>query len=825
MSATPAGRPGLVALFPLFTVSLVAIGFEISLTRYFAIANWSEYGYWVISITMVGFAASGVVLSLFKDVFMRREALLIHATPVLLMVSGAIGFHFVTLNPFNPLELQNALLWADQVLNIGKYYLALFPFFFLTGLYVGLYFLAYQAHTPQVYAADLAGAGVGGLLILALMVWLHPFYLLAALLPPLALVSLVYGPPGRGAWRWGLGAGVLAVLAACEVLVIGFNQADFNKYKGIYPVLNVARNRVVEEVRSPRGYFLVLDNFTERLDTDFSNNAGLLRVAGPPETYGLYRDGNRVTSLPKAAGYDHRYVTATLDAGPFELLHAPRTLLIGTRGGFAIQEKLDLGASAVVALEPDPALYRLLREGVQGGQVPALAEPRVQLLERSPAEITAGAYGRFDLIEISSDFLDQSFSNKYAFTLEQVARYQELLTQQGILSIPVSIREFTLYAVKMLDTVREALKRKGIARPESHLIVYRSAWNVRILVGRAPFGAEQIRRLRAFSDRRSFDLSFYAGIDPRKADIWNDLPMVSFERGQILSASDKPSDAVMEQSLRLFAGAPGASLAGPLFDLAPPTHDRPFFYSILRVAELQRILERISLIPREEIGYLVNVAVLLQALILFVFVLFLPLIRWRKRLPRTGALLKAIVYFAGLGLGFLFLEILLIEKAAFFLNDATAAFAIVLAGMLIFSGLGSFLAGYRLERPRQAVVLAAVVVVLWVALAYLGLDPLLFALLGLPPVAKAIVVVIVVAPLSIALGMPFPLGLYLFRGERSHFLPWAWSLNGAFSVIATPLANLIAVSAGYRAVLLLAAALYLIVLVMYPVAKGQTKLA
>ena len=49
------------ALLPLFLVSAAAVGMEIALTRFFAVASFSEYGYWVISIAMTGFAVSGVV--------------------------------------------------------------------------------------------------------------------------------------------------------------------------------------------------------------------------------------------------------------------------------------------------------------------------------------------------------------------------------------------------------------------------------------------------------------------------------------------------------------------------------------------------------------------------------------------------------------------------------------------------------------------------------------------------------------------------------------------------------------------------------------------
>ncbi len=54
-------------LAPLFLVSLATVGFEIALTRYFATAKWSEYGYWVISIVLAGFALSGVAMALARD--------------------------------------------------------------------------------------------------------------------------------------------------------------------------------------------------------------------------------------------------------------------------------------------------------------------------------------------------------------------------------------------------------------------------------------------------------------------------------------------------------------------------------------------------------------------------------------------------------------------------------------------------------------------------------------------------------------------------------------------------------------------------------------
>ncbi|UCH52238.1 MAG: hypothetical protein JSW09_06220, partial [Pseudomonadota bacterium] len=365
-------------LMPLFLVMVGAIGFEIALIRFFAIASWSEYGYWVISITMVGFAVSGVVLSLFNPFFMRHAPRMIFATPPLLMLMAALGFYATTVIPFNPLEFQNPDQWFDQLLNIWKYYLALFPFFFLTGMYIGLYFLRYQEEIPKIYGADLAGAGVGALVALALMYWVHPFYLTAALLPVFVVAGLYHRPTQLRVHPGVMVLGFALLLAACELILISYQRADFNEYKAIYPPLHVQKNRVVQEITSPRGYFIVLDNFTERLDTDFSNNIGILKVPGPPLTYGLYSDGNRWTSLPKRPDDDPGYVGAALDSLPFEMRPTARALLIGTRGGFRVTEALALGATSVLALEPEETLYDLIARGTDGIVARALSEPRVQ---------------------------------------------------------------------------------------------------------------------------------------------------------------------------------------------------------------------------------------------------------------------------------------------------------------------------------------------------------------------------------------------------------------------------------------------------------------
>jgi hypothetical protein len=791
-------------LTPLFLVSASAVGYETALTRYFAVAKWSEYGYWVISIVMVGFALSGVAMALARPAALRHAAALLAWLPVALVVTAAAGYWAVTVNPFNPLQLQNAATYAPQIGNIALYYAVLLPFFFLTGLYISLSFVLNEDRIGRTYGADLCGAGAGAALVLGLMLVVHPFDLVPAMLVPLAF-SAFFVP---GDWRPRV-AGLAALGVAEAALLLG-GQAAYNDFKPIYAPLHVPDSRSLAEIRSPRGVYALLDDFTERVDTDVSNDAGLLNVSGPPQTFGLYRDGARIAALPKPGLLDAGYAPAALDALPYLLQPKPRVLLAGSSGGFRIAEALALGARQVEALEPDPVVLRALRSGL-GGSLPLASDPRVRLSPDGPVAAARGASG-YDLVDLSADFLDEAEANTAGYTAEAVGAYLRALDEGGIVSIPVSIREFPVYALRVLATARQALAANGAADPASHVIVYRSAWNVRIMLSNELWSDARIAAVRKFCDDRSFDVSYYPGIDvaAARASIYNDLPAVSFDDGAVTSGAGS-DDSIADEAEAVLRGEPTAS--SDAFNLAPMTLDRPAYYAVLRLSHLGTVLRRLEILPQPEIGQLVNLAVLAQAAVIALLVLLVPLLsRGRVRAGR-GGIVRPVIYFAALGLGFLFIEISLIEKASFYLNDRASAFALVLTGMLVFSGLGSLLAD---RTGAVGIPLSTGLVVLWCLAMLAGLEPLLLATLGLPWLARAGLVLLLLAPVSVALGMPFPLGLGRAGVGNGSFLPFAWAVNGAFSVVATPLANLIVVQGGLSWVLFSAAGLYSVCFAAYP---------
>jgi hypothetical protein len=554
-------------MIALFLVSLAAVGYETALTRYFAVAKWSEYGYWVISIVMVGFALSGVVLALWRDAFARNAAKLMAVLPTLLVISAAAGYHFTTTNPFNPLQLQNPATWQPQIWNIAGYYVALLPFFFLAGLFISLSFVSNADRIGLVYAFDLTGAGFGAAVVLGAMYLVHAFYLVPLLLIPLGLSAIFSGGDYRG--RALMGSVVAVAVSACVLLID--NEAAFNEFKTIYAPLHTPDAKIVASVDSPRGDYDLLDDFTERVDTDISNNAGLLGVEGPPRSFGLYRDGNRIAALPRTGMPDAAYADAALDALPYMLIPHASAQLVGASGGFRLAEIRKLGAARIRVMEPEPTLYDALRHGL--GPSPPLSLPAgVLLTDISPVTKTGG--GACDVVDLSADFLDAAEVNSSAFTVEAIEGYLRILAPHGMVSIPVSIRDFPVYALRMLATVRAALLAIGISDPTDHVVAYRSAWNVRILVSRDAWDADRLAAIRKFADDRSFDMVWYPGMDvvAAKENIYNDLPAVSFDKGEVESGG--PDDSIADEAEAVLSGH--SSPSAEQFNLSPITLDKPF---------------------------------------------------------------------------------------------------------------------------------------------------------------------------------------------------------------------------------------------------------
>ena len=754
------------------------------------------------------------MLALFRDAFARHGEALLAALPALLVAAAAIGFHLTTTNPFNPLQLQNPATWQPQLWNIAGYYAGLLPFFFPDRRVRQPEFRAERRpHRPCLWLRPdrrrrRRGLGAGG------------DVRGACVLPGAAAAGAAGGQRllrdrtpslGRHAGRR------RRADSRAEALLLLDNQAQFNDFKAIYAPLHTPDARIVAKVLSPRGDYTLLDDFTERVDTDISNNAGMLGLPGPPQTFGLYRDGNRIAALPKPGPIDADYAAASLDALPYELIPHANVLLAGRSGGFRIAEVLALGAAKVRVLEPEPVLLRALQHGL--GSVAAMAaDPRVRPVRRGARLPRVHDGAGYDIIDLSADFLDAAEANATAFTVSRrspttCARSRRAASSRSRCRSAIS--RSTRCACWRRRARR--LLRAGIADP-AHI------WSCI-----APPGARAsccptshgMRRgsphCRKFCDDRSFDVSWYPGIDPSR-------------RAPTSTTTCRPCPSPAARSPRMgrtmrSPTKPGRSwpmrrrASRAAFNLSPITLDRPFFYAVLRLDQLGTILKRLEILPQARdrgagesggagagggdrdpgaAGAACCATPRLRragdraAAADRLFPGARPRLPVHRDLPdREGEPLA--------------------ERPHLGLRPGADRHAGVLR-----PGQHAGRPAWRLPTPRRSC---------WHAWSsWLGASPRWPACSRrswprstCPGSARAALVLAVLAPVSVALGLPFPLGLA--RTGSGGLLPWAWGLNGAFSVVATPLANLIAREAGFSRVLLCAAMLYVMALVTFPAAR------
>jgi hypothetical protein len=329
----------------------------------------------------------------------------------------------------------------------------------------------------------------------------------------------------------------------------------------------------------------------------------------------------------------------------------------------------------------------------------------------------------------------------------------------------------------------------------------RSWQTVTLLVRNQPVTSADVGRMRVFCDALAFDVAWFPGMAPALANVYNQLREPWFYQGaRSLLGSERE---------RYVAAYP--------FDIRPSTDDRPFYRNFFRwrsFVEAWRSRERGGMALLEA-GYPVLVATLLQALVAGSLLIVAPLAVLRRRRGAVRGAARVFAYFACIGLAFLFVEVVFLQKLLRFVHHPTIALAIALATFRLAAGAGSLWTQRRASQgsTRRHVVFAVGGIVALGALLAFAFDPLLARLDPWPLAPKVAVSGALLAPLAFLMGMPFPLAM---RRLEAPLVPWAWGINGCASVVSPILATLLAVDFGFTAVLGGALALYAATPIVFP---------
>jgi hypothetical protein len=373
----------------------------------------------------------------------------------------------------------------------------------------------------------------------------------------------------------------------------------------------------------------------------------------------------------------------------------------------------------------------------------------------------------------------------------------------------------------------EALRRTAAADPTAHLAALRSFQTSLVMAGPAPFPARELDAIRGFATARQYDLLWL----PDLGETGTSIPEASEEELRALGVN-RYNVVPGAPHFRTFSGLVAASDPDSFYRvydyaIAPPTDNRPFFFHFFKWRQTPQIIAVLGKTwqPFGGTGYLVLVLLLALVVLLSLVLILLPLAVGRvvgkvaaedRTDGKTRFNLRYLLYFSLLGLGFLFVEIPLLQRFIVYLGQPAYAFAVVVGALLVASGLGSRYLANRI-RPRQGI--AALVVLVFT---YPMLLPTLFEVtFGLPLAGRIGVAALGLAPLGLLMGTPFPQGLAIAQQHAPGLTPWIWAVNGCASVISAVLAPMVAIDLGFGAVMLIGAGAYLGALISLGRAAGR----
>jgi len=804
---------------PIAVVSAAILAYEVLLMRLFSIIQWHHFAYMIISIALLGFGASGTFLALVQERLVRRFAAAFATMAALFGITVVASFALAERLPFNPL----AIVWEPrQFLYLcASYALLILPFFF-GGACIGLAFAHRQGEIGRIYAYDLIGAGVGALGIVALLFVLFPSTALRAV-AALGLLAAALAALQLQGWRGRSSALTLiaAALGTALWLPHAWTELQISQYKGLSKALDVPDAEIVERRTSPLGLLSVVESPT--IPFRHAPGLSLNATTEPPPQLGVFTDGDSLSVITKFDGdlAPLAYLDQTTSALPYHLLDRPKTLILGAGGGADVLQALYLDARRVDAVEVDPNFIDLVADEFADFAGHLYERPDVDVRLAEARSFVASTDESYDLIQLP--LLDSfgaaasgthSLHESYIYTTQAFADYLEVLRPGGMLAITRWLKLPPRDALKLFATAITALERAGVADPGSRLALIRSWRTTTLLVKNGALTPEEIAAVRTFATERSFDLAFHPAITADEANRYNIL--------------DRPY---------LFEGT--NALAGPTradylerykFAIAPATDDRPYFFDFFKWRALPELmaLRAQGTAAMLDWGYLVLIGTLAQAAVMSFVLILLPLWLRRRRFGGDAPRGRIAFYFLALGLAFLFIEIAFIQRFILFLGHPLYAVAVVLAGFLVFAGLGSAVAqslaefargssaGHgRLERlqalaTRVGPLELAVGMIALIAIVYLfALPPVFAALIALPDLVKVAISLALIAPLAFFMGMPFPLGLAHVAGRSADLVPWAWGINGCASVLSAILAAILSIHFGFGAVVALAVLLYL----------------
>ncbi len=785
-----------------FFTSFSILSYEIVFTRIFAWSQWVNLSPLIITMALLGFGASGSVVSVIQKKIKKDFSRYFFGGLLLFPLFLTFGFILSTQLVFNPYEMTFSV---GQVASMFVYFFFMGFCFFLGALVICMAFL--KTSVSRTYFYNLSGSGAGVLFVVAVSFFLHPFDIMTGII----LISL------SGAAIMAIYSSMkyritAAILTAVIIIMLGvlISFPGFKKvsqYKAISSALNLPNAQIVHEAYSPLSVVQVVQ-------ADGLRSIQGLSLVSPfqvPVQKVIFFNADSMSPITPFTGSKNelQYLEQMAPYLPFYVMDRDKrnhVLLIGSGGGESILKANLSGFKQIDALEVNANVISLMKNQFSSYSGHIYTQKNVTVHNREARSFIKQTKKKYDLIELSMiDAYNTAASGVYAlnesylYTVESIKEMLgRLKNNTGLLSISRWVVTPARDNLKIFNMMITALHQMGIKNPEKHLIAIRSLQTLSLLVSTSPIRDEMIHKTKSFAAERLFDLVYYPGIRDKEVNQFIKLKTPIYHE-VIQKLLSLPTDSMGSMASKKFLDAYD-------FDISSATDDRPYFYNFFKPKVIQYIKTYgPSQIPVTEWGYLILLIILLPVLVLsFIFIVLPPMITDQRatRMKKT-----IFVYFSLIAVGYFFIEMPMIQKMILFLGHPSYSFSVTIAGLLIFSGIGA-LFSERLFKENKRILYASFLIVFITGIYLVWLDDIFGVLISYPIEQKIAFALIIIAPLGFFMGIPFPCALAILKEKDVFSLAWAWGINGFFSVVSILLATIFAIIYGFKIVIIFAIVCY-----------------
>jgi hypothetical protein len=788
-------------------VSFASLLLELAMTRLFSVVLFYHFAFFAISVALLGLGSGGVFAHVRRE-WLQRFAM------------DRLGAWICVLNSICILAAVEVVLHTPVALEVtGRnfarltiIYLATAVPFFCTGLLFSVLFARSPGAIPVLYGADLAGGAAACLAVVPL---------LNSIGAPNALLLASLAMAGAGALWAGktrLRPLALSVAAAFGLLILANHSGrlvDVIYAKGLlrdpkwveFAKWNAISRIEVDNQHGSRYVVIDADATTAIMNADPSH-WDQEQPANPTPTH---------TGLPAAGGFNWK---KSLMAAAPSLANVLRPhgefAIIGPGGGVDVLRAVTNGSPSVTGIEINPIIANTVMRGQYADYSYHLYDlPQVHLHVQDGRSYIRNSKDTYDVVQMTLvDTWASTAAGAFAlsennlYTVEAFREYFDHLKPDGMIAITRWEFRRPREALRVVSQAIEALHQMGVADPGQHFVVVADGGlnedgrPVLVLAKKSPFTSTEYAAIAG-----------HVSTNPNL--VWLNPPPDYAGARSLPPAAEAFRGLIDSNDPRRFA-------RDYAYNVAPVNDTAPFFFFTLKTGY---VLKNIMAETGHGMDWRINLGVVVLGMLLVISIvavlafLILPLLLHGRgsSQPQTG--LAALLYFIAIGVGYITVEISLIQRFVLFLGHPTYALTVVVFLMLLSSGAGSVAARGRISGASRLLRVLSAIGVLILVYA-LALPPLLSAAVGLPFPLKLLLSAVVLTPLGFLMGMPFPTGLRFVTAVE-----WAWALNAAASVLGSVTAMVVAIHFGLTITLACAAAAYVLAALFSRTWKHENALA